>query len=83
MPKVFMNLYEDDEMTEDLEGAEYADLAEAKRDAETSLHEMIAEDVKNERPLVSRSIEIVSENGSIIATVEIEGRVTMHQTTEN
>jgi uncharacterized protein DUF6894 len=83
MKKIFFDLYEDGELAKDEEGQEYEDLADAKRDAESSLHEMIAEDVKNERPLLPRMIKLLSENGTLIATVEIEGKVVMHQVVEN
>jgi hypothetical protein len=83
MQKVFFDLYEDGQLAKDEEGQEYEDLADAKREAESSLHEMTAEDVKNERPLIPRMIKLVTESGTPIATVEIEAKVEMHQVAES
>jgi hypothetical protein len=83
MHKVFFDLYEDGELYPDDEGKEFRDLGEAKKEAESALHELTAADIKNERPLVPRMIKMVSENGTALATVEIEAKVEMHQTTEN
>jgi hypothetical protein len=82
MTKVFLNLIEDGQTLKDEEGAEFKDLADAKREAEKSLHEMLGEDVRQERPLVPRSIDIVSEAGTVLASVVLEGKVDMHQITK-
>jgi hypothetical protein len=82
MPKVYLNLIEDGQTLKDEEGVEFKDLADAKREAERSLHEMLAEDVKYERALLPRSIEVVSESGAVLASVELEAKVDMHQQTK-
>jgi hypothetical protein len=82
MSKVFFNLRQDGQLVEDTEGSDFADLADAKREAEKALYEMLGEDVKHERPLIPRAIDIVSENGTVMASVEIEAKVDMHQVTK-
>jgi hypothetical protein len=54
-------------------------LHDAKREAEGALHHMLAEDIKNERPVQHRVIELTDDTGKILATVEMRAAVKMVQ----
>lgn len=79
--KVYFEIRKGDELIPDLEGAEFEDLAEAKKEAEVSLHEIVGEDIANAVPLVPRSITIRDENGNELATIEVKAAVKMVQET--
>jgi hypothetical protein len=81
MPKVHFHIREGDVLIRDEEGAEFGDLADAKHEAEASLHDMLAEDIKNARPVQHRVIEMTDEAGKILATVEMRAAVKMVQET--
>ena len=81
MTKVFFNIRTSKGLIVDKEGADFADTAEAKKEAEQALHEMLAEDIRSERPLNGRSIELTDSNGQILATVEINANVKLVQET--
>jgi hypothetical protein len=83
MVKVYFDIHKGDELIQDLEGAEFDDLACAKRDAEKALHEMVGEDISNETPLVPRSISIRDESGTELGTVQLRAAVRMVQETKN
>ena len=72
MVKVYFEIQEGDEVSYDLEGVEFADLVEAKSEAEASLQEMLAADIANDTPPVPRSITILDENGKELADVELQ-----------
>ena len=82
MSKVYFHIREGDHLIRDEEGAEVADLADAKREAEASLHDMLAEDIKNQRPVQHRVIDITDEAYNILATVEMRAAVKMVQETK-
>jgi len=83
MVKVYFEIHKGQEVIQDLEGEEFKDLAEAKKEAEASLHEMLAEDIGQERPLVPRSITLRDQDGAELATVELRAAVRMVQETRN
>jgi hypothetical protein len=71
MVKVYLHIREGNHLIRDEEGADFADVAEAKREAEASLHDMLVEDIKNQRPVQHRVIEMTDEAYHILATVEM------------
>jgi hypothetical protein len=83
MVKVFFQVQRGDTVIPDLEGADFPDLADAKRDAEAALHEILAEDVGHERPLQHSSITIMDEHRNVLATVQLKAEVRMVQDTQN
>ena len=81
MPKVYFHIRQGDKLIRDEEGQDFDDLADAKREAESSLHDMLAEDIKNERPVQHRSIELTDTGGKILVTVDLRAAVKMVQET--
>jgi hypothetical protein len=81
MQKAYFHVREGDKLIKDPEGTEFMDLAEAKKVAEESLHEMLAEDIGSQRPIKERSIEITSDHGELLAKVTIRAFVKMEQET--
>ena len=82
MIKVFFDIRTGDTVIPDLEGAFFHDLADAKKDAEAALHEMLAEDVGHEQPIQQSSITIMDEERNALATVQIKAAVSMVQATQ-
>ena len=68
MVKVYLHIREGIHLIRDEEGADFADVADAKREAEASLREMLAEDIKNRRPVQHR---VINDAYNILATVEM------------
>ena len=68
---LFLHIREGNHLIRDDEGADFADVADAKREAEASLREMLAEDIKNRRPVQHRVIEMTDDAYNILATVEM------------
>jgi hypothetical protein len=83
MVKVFFQVQRGDTVIPDLEGAEFQDLAEAKKDAEAALHEMLGEAIGHAEPLQHSAITILDEHRNILATVQLKAAVRMVQETEN
>jgi hypothetical protein len=83
MARLFLNLREDGQLLKDDEGQDFADSADAKKEAEAALHEMAGEDIKHARPLKVRKIEIADDRGNVLATVELHATVEMEQKTSN
>ena len=81
MTQVYFHIRENERLIRDEEGAEFGDLADAKREAEASLHDMLAEDIKNERPVQHRIIELTDAFGKVLATVDLRAAVKMVQET--
>jgi len=79
--KVYFDVRKGDELISDLEGEEFEDLAQAKKEAEAALREVLAEDVGKDAPLVARSITIRDEHGNELAAVKLEAAIRMvHET---
>jgi hypothetical protein len=55
----------------DFEGQEFATLAEAKREAEAVLRELIGDDIATAAPLHPRSIAIHDEDHNLLAAVSL------------
>ena len=83
MIKVFFDIRRGNTVIHDLEGAFFHDVADAKKDAEAALHEMLAEDIGHETPLQRSSITIMDEDRNVLATVQIKAAVRMVQETWN
>jgi hypothetical protein len=83
MVKVFFQVQRGETVIPDLEGVEFPDLADAKKDAEAALHEILAEDIGHERPVQHCSITIMDEHRNVLATVQLKAEVRMVQDTRN
>jgi hypothetical protein len=81
--KVCFEVHRGDEIIHDPEGAEFDDLAAAKKDAEAALPEMVGEDITTETPLVPRAIVILDDHHNPLATVQLKAEVSMVQKTSN
>ena len=83
MVKVFFQVQRGDTVIPDLERAEFHDLADAKKDAEAALHEMLGEAIGHAEPLQQTSITIMDEHRNVLATVQLKAAVRMVQETKN
>ncbi len=72
MPRYYMNLRDQDGLTQDLEGDDFPDIVHARDDALFAAKQMVAELLKGGRTLedaLSRTIEITDDSGEVLATV--------------
>ncbi len=71
MPYLYLHLREGEDLVEDLQGANYCDLAAAELAALTGLWDIAGESIKSGQPIKSSAIVIVDAQGSILATVTL------------
>ncbi|KQS65577.1 hypothetical protein ASG39_10315 [Rhizobium sp. Leaf371] len=69
MPRYYFQIVERNAVLDDLDGADVASLAEARREAERAIREIAAEHLKIERKLELTSIQIRDEAGDVVASV--------------
>ena len=60
-----------DSVIPDREGEEFADLRDAKREADAVLRELLGDDIASGAPLQPRSIAIHDENQNMLAVVRL------------
>jgi len=77
MPRLHLNIY-NDSIAIDEDGAEYKDLAAAKRAAIDGARALMAEHVLHGRPItLSHRIEIADETGKPLATLPFREMITI------
>jgi hypothetical protein len=69
MPRFYFHIREGDLFEHDIEGVELSSAEEARREAEDSAREMVAEAVLRSEVIDGRLFEVTSEDGSVVATV--------------
>ena len=72
MPRYFFSQRKDGDHSVDLEGAELADLPAAKREAELSLRELLAEAIKiNDERMLPDGFVVLDEQGNEVHSINI------------
>ncbi len=69
MPRYFLHIRDRDGFTEDAEGAEFEELAQAVAAAIVGARDILAEQIEEGRPLDGDRIEICDEGGALVETV--------------
>ncbi|MFC0193648.1 DUF6894 family protein [Aureimonas pseudogalii] len=67
--RYFLHIWTGKTRIEDLEGAEYPDLAAARREAVRGVRDLLAERLKRGDVLDGQSIEICDENDRLVDTI--------------
>jgi hypothetical protein len=75
MPRFFLHVREGARVTEDIEGAEFPSLAEARAEAIKSARELMSDKVTLAANPVDSSIEIADESGTIVLIVPFEDAI--------
>ena len=76
MPKFFLHVANSAGFAQDREGADYADLDGARREAVRSIRSILAEELKQGGTVDLRGrVEIADEGGMLIASVEFPSAV--------
>jgi hypothetical protein len=71
MVRFYFEMRHGDVVIPDLEGEEFENLIEGKREAEAVIRELIGEDIASAAPLHPRSISIHDEDGHALAVVRL------------
>ena len=69
MPRFFLHVRDADELFEDLEGGDLADLDAARSEASAAAREIVAEALRAGKPADGRRFEIADGAGRVLATV--------------
>ncbi|HEX4534253.1 MAG TPA: hypothetical protein VH000_08475 [Rhizomicrobium sp.] len=69
MPRFYFHVRDGDGRIDDFEGMECPDIESAKKEADVAARELVAEALKFHEHLDGRTIEIVDENGAVVAEV--------------
>jgi hypothetical protein len=72
MPRYFFNLRKSDDRVDDRDGAEYADLEQARVDAILSAREIVAEWAWAGKPVDGSEFQITDETGRVVLTVPFQ-----------
>ena len=71
MVKVYFEIHRGSTVVPDPEGEEFANLADARKEAEASLYDMLANDITSGEPLEPRRIAILDEGRNTLASIEL------------
>ncbi|HEX3674652.1 MAG TPA: hypothetical protein VHU87_10295 [Rhizomicrobium sp.] len=71
MPRYYFHIREGGNLVEDEEGAEVPDLEAAKSEARASARDLAIDEIRNERRVNGRVIEVADGYGKTLATIAI------------
>jgi hypothetical protein len=71
MPRYFFHISHTGRRVEDQEGADFDALEAAQEEAAASLRDLIAAALKSGKPSTLEAIDVVDNEGSILATVDL------------
>ena len=72
MPRYYFNIREGNHVAVDEEGMDLPGMEAALREAELSGREIIADMVRDERPLDGQAIEITNQEGAVLKRVPLK-----------
>ncbi|MBY5454622.1 hypothetical protein HLI03_10150 [Rhizobium laguerreae] len=75
MPKYFFHVRRNDVFEEDLEGIDLASLEQAREEATAAAREIMAERIRMGNPVDGDVFEIMTEDGTLVATVPFRSAV--------
>ncbi|WP_409934801.1 DUF6894 family protein [Rhizobium leguminosarum] len=75
MPKYFFHIRRNDVFEEDLEGIDLASPEQAREEAVAAAREIVAEGIRRGDPADGATFEIMTEEGSLVATVPFRSAV--------
>ena len=75
MPRFFLHVREGDKVIEDIEGAEFLSLAEARAEAIKSARELMSDKVTLAADPFDNRFEIADESGTIVLIVHFEDAI--------
>jgi hypothetical protein len=75
MPKYFFHIRRNDVFEEDLEGIDLASPERARDEAVAAAREIVAERIRRGDPVDGATFEIMTEEGSLVATVPFRSAV--------
>ncbi len=71
MPRYYFHIRDGENRVEDEEGTEVPDLEAAKSEARASARDLAIDEIRNERPVDGRVIEVADDQGKMLLTIAI------------
>lgn len=71
MPKFYFHIRDDAGPIADNEGMEFADLKAARKEAEESARELLADALRTHKEVDGKRIEIADAGGSVLETIKV------------
>ena len=71
MPRYYFHIRDGQDLVQDEEGSEVADLEAAKSEARDSARDLAIDEIRNKRPVDGRKVEIADGDGQTLAVVAV------------
>jgi hypothetical protein len=71
MPRYYFHIRDGENRVEDEEGTEVPDLEAAKSEARASARDLAIDEIRNQRPIDGRKVEIADAEGQTLAVIAV------------